>query len=311
MALLLIDGKAIDDPEQAFLLRELVRYFQADASGISSDVRMSAAWRETCTAVHQGSTLLKSSGEVAEAVADWFEFMRFAAIKLSLALGQPCSVWMSRKHQKDPASRLQDGIAELVDKQELTAWVDVPNAAGRIQLTASPLRKTLDLCINVDTPRDVKQQRAAIHFVVSQLKDYEGEELTVRVNWPGRTPPTQLPIRKALDEHDRKALTPDGQKELPTSVDLLRVIDMGAKIKTSSGLPDQGISCLIQYYREVVQGLEKWVPKAPKVREQPKSKAPASSDSEQGSIASLIDESQEGSGFGINAIMLPHIPVAD
>jgi len=90
-----------------------------------------------------------------------------------------------------------------------------------------------------------------------------------------------------------------------------RVIDMGAKIKTSSGLPDQGIACLIQYYREVVQGLEKWVPKAPKVREQPKSKDSPTSDSEQGSIASLIDESQEESDFGLKAIMLPHIPPND
>lgn len=306
-ALMLIDGKAIEDPEQAFLLRELVRYFQADASGVSSDVRMSPAWRETCAAIHQGTTLLKSSDEVAGAVADWYEFMRYLCIKLSLALGQPSSVWMPRKHQNDPAVRLQDGVAELVDKQELTAWLDVPNAAGRIQLTASPLRKTLDLQINVDTPRDVKQQRAAIHFVVGQLKDYEGDDLIVRVNWPGRVPSTQLPIRKALDEHERKALIPEVTKELPSSIDLIRIVDMGAKIKTSNGLPEQGVASLVQYYREVVQGLQKWVPKAPQVREQKQPSEPrVEPDTGTSAITVLVDEEGDDPSVEGSTLMIPN-----
>lgn len=88
----------------------------------------------------------------------------------------------------------------------------------------------------------------------------------VVVNWPGRTPVTKLPLNKALDEDERKALLMPELKCLPVSVDLVRVIDVGARVKTPRYLPETAEAEIKRFYEEIVQRLQKWVPKAPKVK---------------------------------------------
>lgn len=265
-SILLIDSKTVEDAEQAYLLRELIRFLEDSASGISSAVRMSSDWRDTCDTVHQGTQLKKADSAVAEAVADWHQLVRYLSIQLSVKLGQPCNAWMPRAHANDPAVRLADDVGTLVTKNEVAAELDIPNAAGRVNVTVSLLRKTLDLSVNIDTPKDVKQQRAAINFVLAQFKNSTVEDLIVRVNWPRRVASTELPLQRALDEDSRKALIPENFKDLPSSIDLIRVVDLGVKLKTATGLPEVSEVEVTRFYQEAVQGLEKWVPKAPRVR---------------------------------------------
>ena len=265
-ALVLTDQKVVKDVEQAFLLSELIRFLRDEKSGISSDVRMSTEWKQICELVHQNTPLRKSDKTTEEAVSDWFELIRYLSIRLSVVLGESCSVWMARKFVQDPSSRLQHELSELVSKQELSTEIEIPKAAGRVHLTVSLLRKTIDLRVNLETPKDVKQQRAAINFVLAQFKGSPMDDLIVRVNWPRRVPSTELPLQRALDEEERKALIPENFKDLPSSIDLIRVIDLGVRVKTSTGLPERAEQELIRFYQEVLQGLRKWVPDAPKIR---------------------------------------------
>ena len=273
-SILLIDSKTVEDIEQAYMLREMIRFLEDDASGVSSGMRMSAHWRDTCEAVHQGSQLKKSDDTVLEAIADWHQLTRFLSIQLSIKLGQPCVAWMPKKHVSDSAVRLSDDVSTVVAKNEVSLELDVPNTVGRVNATVSLLRKTLDLSVNVETPKDVKQQRAAINFVLSQFKQSSVEDLIIRVNWPRRVASTELPIQKALDEDNRKSLIPENFKDLPSSIDLIRVIDLGGKLKTTSGLPEIAEAEITRFYQDAVQGLEKWVRKAPKVKQETKNDPP-------------------------------------
>ena len=285
-SILLIDSKTVDDVEQSYILQEMIRFLEDEASGVSSGVRMSTCWRDTCEMVHKGTLLKKSDNSVVEAVAEWHQLIRYLSIQLSIKLGQPCTAWMPRKHIADPVARLADDVGAVVAKNEMTASLEIPNAVGRVNVTVSLIRKTLDVSVNVETPKDVKQQRAAINFVLSQLKNSTSEDLIVRVNWPRRVASTELPLHIALEEENRKSLIPENFKELPSSIDLLRVVDLGGKLKTSNGLPEIAEGEITRFYQEAVQGLEKWVPKAPKVK-QTASHAATSAESE--SIVGVLD----------------------
>ena len=265
-ALLLIDTDTIIDAEQTYLLKELIRYLEHDSSGAASAISMSASWRQICQDIHQNVVLNKRNPVVAKAVGDWFQLLRYLSIRLSVALGQPCHVWMSNKYKQSPELRLEESINEMVERNEFAAEIDIPNAAGKVSVVISLARKTIDLAVNIQTPKDRKQPLSAIYFVLAQMKEHEGEDLTIKVNWPRRGS-TALPLIKALDEETRKELVPPNFKDLPSSVDILRVIDLGVgKIKSPSGLPNIAQSALIDFYQDVVQGLKQWVPKAPKVR---------------------------------------------
>ena len=266
-ALLLIDNKVVEDPEQAYILKELARYLEHESSGVTSSVRMSNSWRDVVQNVHQNMSLVKHDDHVSKAVSDWFQLLRFLSIKLSLALGQTCSISMPRKHVKDPTVRLGDAISEVCSTSELKSSIDIPNAGGKLEISVSFLRKTIDLGVNLETPKDVKQQRAAISFVLNQMKDFEGDDLTVRVNWPRRVPPTSLPIQQTREESDRRQLIPDNFKDLPSSMDLMRVVDLGVgKLKSSSGLPEVAEAEMLRFYKDAIQNLKKWVPEAPQIR---------------------------------------------
>jgi len=295
-SILLLDSKTVNDIEQAIILRELVRFLEDESSGVSGDVRMSASWRGVCDTVHQGSVLKRTDPSVSEAVADWHQLVRYLSIRLSVALSESCSIWLSRKHQNDPSVRLQDDMGVLVSSNELIAEIEIPNAASRISVTVSLLRKTLDLRINCETPKDVKQQRAAINFVLGQFKNSPVDDLIVRVNWPRRVASTELPLQRALDEDERRNLIPENFKDLPSSIDLIRVVDLGGKLKTSSGLPLIAESEITRFYQEALQGLKKWVPEAPKVRKTKSSNNKEDDDRPSSSIFSLIEIDSQASG---------------
>ena len=266
-ALLLIDNKRVSDVEQAFLLNELVRYLKHESSGITTPLTLGSAWRDTCDEVLRGNDITKSSDQTMGTVGDWFQLLRFLSIQLTLATGQPCSIKLTRKHESDPQCRLNDNAGELAATQQLTACVDIPNAATDVQITLNFERRTLKLSASLDAPQDVKQQRAAISFVTNQVKHLEKDELTIKVNWPRRTKPTELEIGAALDEYERKKLISPTTSELPSSVEIIRLIDLGAIIKSSGKMPVEAEVHLNTFYRDVVQNLRRHVPKAPKIKE--------------------------------------------
>lgn len=265
-ALLLMDSKSVTDVEQSFVMRELVRYMQSNKTGMSHALSMSKEWKWLCNEVHQGHPMPKSSPELVGAVADWFQLLRFLSIKLSLAVGEPCSTYFQKRHLSDANMRVQDAVCGFAKTQSFSGEIKIPNAASRLAIAVSLVRKTIDLCVRIETPKDVKQQRSAINFVLSQLKGCVADDIMVVVNWPGRTPPTKLSLQKALDEEERKALLLPEVKGLPVSVDLIRVIDLGARIKTPKYLPETSEVAMKRFYEEVVQRLNKWVPKAPRVK---------------------------------------------
>jgi hypothetical protein len=291
-ALLLVDSKTVEDVEQAYILKELGRYLRHESSGVIGGLRMSPGWKNVCTDVHQGVPLKKFSSDVADAVASWHQLQRYLSIQLSVALGKSVQTSMSKKHANDPASRLQDDVYDITTKHVLQAHVEIPHAAGKVELTGDLMRKTLDLSIKLDAPGDTKRQTASINWLTRQLKGCNPENLVLRANWPKRIGSTSMPVEKLLEE-DSAPLIPPNIKDMPKSFELIRVVDLGAKFKSVNAFVEISEQELVKYYRDVCQNLTKWIAKPPRVKKSLESSAAGQSQTgEQKLISTLMGGNQ-------------------
>ena len=98
--------------------------------------------------------MLKSSDEVEQAVTSWEQLTRYLALQLSLVLAKPVSIHLTRLQAKDPESRIKSHIDELVGPHSLTDYIEIPNAAGNLKVTADFSRRALDFSMMVASPKN-------------------------------------------------------------------------------------------------------------------------------------------------------------
>jgi hypothetical protein len=57
MAAILVSEKGIADPDQAYIMSEVVRYLDNDSSGVEAFSRMPQSWKDLCVAIQNDATI--------------------------------------------------------------------------------------------------------------------------------------------------------------------------------------------------------------------------------------------------------------
>ena len=256
-------NKQVDDPEQSFILDELIRYLQNAKSGVSLMTQVGPGWKSTGGQILQGVRLLKSSDAVEQAVTSWQQLTRYLALQLSLVLAKPVSIHLTRLQTKDPENRIKSHIDELVGPHSLTDYFEIPNAAGKLKVTADFSRRALDFSMMVSSPKNKTYASACINWLLRQIKS-EDKELLIRANWPGRTPATMVQVSKLRD--DPNLIVPNSSKAIPTNLEVVRVVDLAGKFQQKRKFVEIAEMEIVRFYDEVCQHLKNWIPPAPKVK---------------------------------------------
>jgi hypothetical protein len=263
----LAEHKQVDDPEQAFILDELIQYLRHPRSGVSLMTEVGPGWKRISQEVLQGSKLLKSSPEVEQAVSSWEQLTRFLALQLTIALASSVSILLTRKQASEPAARIRDHIDELTSGFTLTDRFQIPNAASPLILTADFTRRAMIFSMSVAVPKDKSFATACVNWLLRQIKS-EDPALLVRAKWPGRAPQTMAPAQKLRE--DASLIIPEGMKSLPTSLEVVRVVDLASTFTQKRKFIEIAEREIVKFYKDVGESLRNWVPPAPKVkREQP------------------------------------------
>jgi len=76
---------------------------------------------------------------------------------------------------------------------------------------------------------------------------------------------TAAPLAEVLE--NPKVMIPSGVSEMPTSLEVIRVIDLAARFKGAKNFVENSSREFPLFYQDVGQHLSKWVAKAPKVKE--------------------------------------------
>lgn len=269
-AVLLTSAKHIEDPEQAFILSELVRYLNHDSSGVTALTSMPRDWKELCNAVRDQSVLNKNVDYVTNSVSGWHQLSKHLALNLGMDIGQPVDISLSRPRAKDAELNFNEDCSLLIKESKFIVEFDIENAAARLVLVADVIRKDVSISMKLDAPKDKSRATAAINWLTRQLKNVSPEKLAIRAYWPKRTPMTIKPLAEVIA--DPSILIPDNIKDLPTHLEIVRVLELGARFKGAKTFVEDVTAQFASFYSDAGQHLGKWIPQAPKVKERPAEK---------------------------------------
>jgi hypothetical protein len=255
--------RGVDDPEQAWVLGELIRYLEHPASGALAFDDMGATWVAGRDAAREG-TLLKSSMEARDIAQRWDQLIRFAALRLGSDTGADVHAVVP-KAQTEPRARLGHLTDNLTTHGLLDATIRVPGAAGNIEVAADLRARQVIVSTTVNAPID-RGSRARVSWLVRQLDRDTAGDLLVEA-WPRNA---RQPITATLAgaAEDRDALLDPDKREI-LRFRLVRRGEMGRNRKDGGRSPGfvESVTRLVEaFYASVLQEIVPWTAKPPQAR---------------------------------------------
>jgi hypothetical protein len=151
--------RGVADPDQAWILGELIRYLEHPKSGALEFSDMGASWVPLRDAVGAGT--LRATDAMAPEVAGRFDaLVRFAGLKLGRQLGTEVIPALSRRELAEPATRTQALVSQLSTTATMTAALRIPGAVGVLSMTAD-LRASKIICVRHERGREFDVGRAS------------------------------------------------------------------------------------------------------------------------------------------------------
>jgi hypothetical protein len=262
-ASLLLSQKDFESVEQEYLLQEMLRYFMHDSVGVSTFDKMNPEWKDLVQKVQAGTQLSRSSPEVENSVAAWHEESRDSCFMMSLRLGRPVSLKLSRAHSDDPDQRLKDDCDGLAKNCELSFEMEIPDAAAPIRVSANLLRRNIAVSMSLSAPKDKVRAASRISWIVKQLQKTSGEGVYVRALWPGKSADTMCSL---LDLRANPASLESANKSLaPHTFEVFLIRDLGAKFSGAKTFLEQIAEIIPQFYEDVGQHLRVYTAAPPRM----------------------------------------------
>jgi hypothetical protein len=257
------EHKGVSDPEQAWILGELIRYLEHPRSGAMELEDMGASWVPVRQSVNAG-TLRSTDKTIPEVAARFDALLRYAALRLGRQLGTDVVHVLSRKELANPALRAQSLLDSLVTKGSLSGAIRIPNTVAPIHVTADLRANRLTCHIDVDAPK-AGRPTTRVNWLVRQLKSAPD---TVRVeaflaNARGDGAAELLSV---VREHPEVLIT-DPKREL-RSFRVAMTAQMGSKRGRGRGtFIDSVLELVDTFYGDVVQNVKAWSAAPPRMRE--------------------------------------------
>ena len=259
----------VQDPEQAWILGELIRYLQHPKSGALDFEDMGPNWVSVREAAHTGD-ITKHFDGVDDVCARWDQLIRFAALHLASEIGEDVTMVLKRGHQ-DPKKRMAALVDDLCSDGVMSGVLRIPKTAGDLEIWADLRSRQISAAMEVGAPED-KGAVGRVSWLARQLLDGPGDLIIESYPKNARTP-TMASLEEVRD--DRRTVL-DEQKRDPYRFRLLLRRDMGMGRKTGRKNPGfiTSVMALIEtFYGEVVQYVQPWQPPAPQMKRS--SQAPA------------------------------------
>lgn len=254
--------RGVADPDQAWILGELIRYLEHPRSGALEFDDMGETWVATRNAVTAGT--LRASDKGVGAVANRFDaLLRFASLQLGRRLGIEVTPVLSRKELADPSLRAQNLVAALVAEGTLAGGVRIPDTVGELVVIADVRAGRVTCHVDIGAPREGRAT-TRVNWLVRQLKNAP-EDLRIEAFAAHARGPGAAELLRVVRE-DPAALVADPAKELKTFRVALSV-PLGSKRGRGRGsFIDSVLDAVDVFYGEVVQRLKAWSATPPRLR---------------------------------------------
>lgn len=268
-ARMLLSHGGIDDPLQAWVLNEFLRYLTHPRSGATEFVDMGRHWVPVRDAVASGT--VRPGDAKADAVADkWTALSRNLALRFTADLGVTVKHHLPRRLANDADARRQNVVEQLAAKGSLTAVLRIPDCAGDVTVEADLRTNKVHCSTSISAP-ETGTSLKRVQWLLKQLAD-SPPELLVEAQFAGgsETACENLTTVRA----DPKSLYADRHGDI-TAFTLTMISPLGSRRSgTASSFITSVTSGAEQFYSTVVQGLKPWTPSPPVLVPQDESLAP-------------------------------------
>lgn len=256
-------NSSVSDPDQAWVLSELIRYLEHPKSGAIDFDDMGAGWVPVRDAINAG-TLRATDPLVAEVASKWEQLIRYAGMRLGRELGIEVQPALTRREIAEPAFRLQGQMAELVKSGTLTGGLRVPNTVAPVTITADLRAGRVSCSVSIDAPREGRPL-TRVNWLLRQLREASGD---VRVDaftpWARGVSRSEL-LKMLID--NPSALLDEQRREIRHFV-VAQTRAAGTKRGQGRGsFVGSVLDLLDEFYATVMQQVKAWSPPPPKLRQ--------------------------------------------
>jgi hypothetical protein len=260
-ALRLKQHKGVSDPEQAWLLDELLRYLQHRASGALDFSDMGGHWVAVRDDARKG-TLTRHTEGITDVARRWEQLLRFGALQLSAEIGADVDLAYPRG-QHESKARTAAMIDSLATNGVLTGALRIPNTASDLSIEADLRARQLVAAADVTAPQD-KGTRGRVSWLVNQLADAPGET-TIEAYAKNARAGSSASLDQTRE--DRNAPLGDQRREPHRFRVVMRTeMGLGRKAGTRSpGFVTTVLNLINVYYGAVLQAITPWQPPAPRI----------------------------------------------
>lgn len=254
--------RGVADPEQAWILGELIRYLEHRKSGALEFDDMGESWVGVRDQVSTG-TLRPTDKGIAEVVARFDALLRFASLQLGRQLGTEVVPVVSRKEAADPLLRAQALAQSLCTSGELSGAIRIPNTVGNLIVTADLRAGRVTCHVDVDAPREGRAT-TRVNWLVRQLKN--APDSTRVESFVAHARGSQAAELLASVRENPSTLILDPAKEIRT-FRLATTNTLGSKRGRGRGsFIDSVLLSVDDFYRDVLESLRAWSAAPPKLR---------------------------------------------
>ena len=295
-AVLQKEFRGVADPDQAWILGELIRYLEHSRSGALEFEDMGEAWTGVRDAVAAG-TLRPTDKGIPAVVGRFDALLRFASLRLGRQLGTEVVPVLSRRELADPVLRAQALTQMLCQTGQLVGAIRIPDTVGALTVTADLRAGTLTCHVDIDAPREGRPT-TRVNWVVRQLKNAP-DAARIECYAAHARGSSSAELLRTVRE-DPATLLIDPSKEI-RSFRVAAASSLGTKRGRGRGtFIDSVLSGIDTFYADILQDLKAWSAAPPKLRP-----VPAAPDEVEAtvpaSLASTELSSQDGSVPGLTA----------
>jgi hypothetical protein len=261
-AVRIMNHQGVEDPEQAWIIGELIRYMEHPASGVMTLDDMGPNWTSVRDAART-RTLSKHTEGIEEIVSRFEQMIRYASLRLSSEIGETVEPVLSRAHRNSASQRLADLVDSLVDRGVLDAKLRVPNTAGDLELTADLPTQQLVAAVEVSAPED-RGPRGRVSWLLNQLDTIESGSLVLETYAKNARTPITCTVEQA-DEDRHAAIGEDRVEAFRFRlVDRREMSTARRPTSRQEGFIGSALALIEEFYESVVQRITSWQAPAPK-----------------------------------------------
>lgn len=256
--------RGITDPDQAWILGELIAYLDHEASGASGFQDMGGNWVRVRNAARDG-TLRVADPAVREVAERWEQFTQYLCLGLSQDLGR--EVGPLRPRKTTTQARLDELVKGLAEIGRLGAALRVPDAVGPITVESDLRTQRVTTGVVVEAPQEGRPL-TRVKWLLRQLGEVVSD-LRLDVSFANTRERTSCLLAEAR-EYPQRLLSVTDPKRKPRAFSVVLTCPMGTKRGRGQGsFVRETRQQAVDFYRQVVQNLRAWQPSPPKLPEEP------------------------------------------